>query len=214
MPRFLVYLATTTVIFALTLPGQATKDFLTADEADQVREAQEPNERLKLYIHFAMQRLDLLKQLLAREKPGRTALIHDTLEDYTKIIEAIDTVSDDALKRKLTIAEGTAAVAKAEQEMLVVLKSVADNKPKDAARFDFALKQAIETTEDSMELSEQDLRTRSVAVQEKSAKEKQEREAVMNPKDLEAKKAEEKTVQPPKKAPTLRRKGETADPPK
>ncbi len=212
MPRFLMYLATTTVIFALTLPGQATKDFLTADEADQVREAQEPNERLKLYIHFAMQRLDLLKQLLAREKPGRTALIHDTLEDYTKIIEAIDTVSDDALKRKLTIAEGTAAVAKAEQEMLVVLKSVADNKPKDAARFDFALKQAIETTEDSMELSEQDLRTRSVAVQEKSAKEKQEREAVMNPKDLEAKKAEEKKVQPAKKAPTLRRKGETTDP--
>ena len=212
MPRFLVYLAAASVIFALTLPGQATRDFLTADEADQVRIAQEPNERLKLYIHFAMQRLDLLKQLLAREKAGRTALIHDTLEDYTKIIEAIDTVSDDALKRKLTIEEGAAAVAKAEQEMLVVLKSVADNKPKDAARFDFALKQAIETTEDSMELSEQDLRTRSVAVQEKSAKEKQEREAVMNPKDLEAKKAEEKKVQPAKKAPTLRRKGETTDP--
>jgi hypothetical protein len=214
MPRLFVNLVTFALLFALTSPGQATRDFLTADEADQVREAQEPNQRLKLYIHFAMQRLDLLKQILAREKPGRSVLIHDTLEDYTKIIEAIDTVSDDALKRKLTITEGAAAVAKAEQEMLAALKSVADNKPKDAARFDFALNQAIETTEDSMELSEQDLRTRSVAVQEKSAKEKQEREAVMNPKELEEKKAEEKKAQPAKKAPTLRRKGETADPPK
>lgn len=215
-----IVLFTLLLIATLPLFGQATRDFLTADEVNQVREAQDPNERLKLYIHFARQRLDLLQQLLAKEKAGRTVLIHDTLENYTKIIEAIDTVSDDALKRKAPLDEGIAAVAAAEKEMLAQLKKVAENKPKDSARYEFALSQAIETTEDSLEISEQDLGKRAVAVQDKDTKEKKEREAMRKAVDAEEKTpaakstAEKKQEAPQRKAPTLRRKGEAAPAPK
>src|SRR4026209_2700500 len=190
----------------------AQRDFLTTDETDQVRLAQDPNLRLKLYLHFAKQRVSLAQNVLAKEKAGRSILIHDALEDYTQIIDAIDTVSDDALKRKIDIKEGMDAVAAGEKDMPEGWKKIQQSQPKDLARYEFALKQAIEGTRDSIDLSEQDLSARSAEVQAKEEKEKKQLESMMSSTDLAAKKAEEKkeaqAEEKKRKAPTLYRKGE------
>jgi len=194
------------------LSHTAQRDFLTAEEADLVRLAQDPNERLKLYVGFARQRLELVRQLLAQDKPGRAGMVHDLLEDYAQVIDAIDTVADDALQRKLEIDAGMGAVAAGEKEMLAILEKIAAAPPKDVAHYEFALQQALETTRDSLELSEEDLGKRSAEVAEREQRENKQLESMMQPKDLEEKRAAEKKTaeeQQKKKAPTLLRKGET-----
>ena len=196
------------VLFTMGALGQH-RDFLTADEIDQVREAQEPNTRLVLYVTFARQRISMLNQLLSKEKPGRSALIHDVLEDYTHIIEAIDTVADDGLKRKVALDEGMKLVTAAETDMLATLQKIEEAEPKDLPRYEFALKSAIDTTSDSKELSEEDLNTRAGAVAAKDKKEKDEKDAMLGTKEKEAKKIEEKKDgETKRKAPSLYKPGE------
>ena len=185
------------------------RDFLTADEADQVRLAQDPNERLKLYLHFAKQRLDLIQQAVSQEKVGRSKLLHDLLEDYTQIIEAVDTVTDDALKRSIDMSLGVKAVAEEEKLMSAQLEKIRDSQPKDLARYQFVLDQAIDATKDSQETAAQDLKERAHDVVAKEKQQKKDREENMDQRQLEAKRAEEKKeVEQKKKVPTLRRKGE------
>lgn len=189
------------------------KDFLTEDEIEQIRLVQEPNERLKLYLVFARQRVDQMEQLFNKEKAGRSILIHDLLEQYAKIIEAIDTVADDALRRNLVINEAIGQVLGAERKLLAKLEKFAALEARDSSRYEFALTTAIETTKDSIESSEEDLGKRQRTVIQKVEKEKSDREKLMKPAEVEEKQAaEKKNTEDPKlkgrKPPTLRKKGE------
>jgi aromatic ring-cleaving dioxygenase len=200
------------VLLAAPLAAQQQRDYLTVDEGDQIREAQDPNERMTLYIHFAKQRLSQVDHWLAKEKAGRSVLIHDALDDYANIIDAIDAVADDALQRRLNVKVGLTAVVTAESEMLLALQKIQDSQPKDESRYDFVLKQSIDGTNDSLELARQDPVARAAAIAAKQAKEKKEREAEMSPTERDAKHAEEAKAdreKEKKKAPTLLRPGET-----
>jgi hypothetical protein len=192
------------------------RDFLTADEVDQIREAQEPNARLNLYAKFAKERIQMVKSLLSKEKAGRSILIHDALDDYAKIIDAIDDVSDQAVAKHADLKAGLAAVARMEQDAMPVLKRVQESNPKDLERYEFVLKTAIDTTRDSLDLAETDVGTRTRDVEAREAREKKSIEDSMTPVERANRKAEDEKAaaktdaeqEKQRKAPTLMRPGE------
>ncbi|HEX4138206.1 MAG TPA: hypothetical protein VHY84_26590 [Bryobacteraceae bacterium] len=211
------------VFAALAGPGRALaqRDFLTQDEIEKVREAQMPNDRLKLYALLAKQRLDQLQRLLQKEKKGRSLSVRELLEDYAGIIDAIDTVSDDALKRGVDIAEGTSSVTASEKSFLAQLKTIQQRNPADIDLYDVALKEAIAGTSDSLDLAAEDASSRGSKLSAEDKQAKEDAEKTLAAEDSKGKPPEDtKTAgaksdnptpdgsKPRRKPPTLLRPGE------
>ncbi len=188
--------------------ASAQRDYLTADEVDQLRIAQEPDLRIPLYQKFAEQRISLLEQLFSQKKTGRSGMIHDTLEQYTQITEAIDTFIDDALAHKKPVTT-LAGLTKVQRDMLAKLEKFKEANPPDLERYLFVLDSAIDTTRDSIEMSEVDLKTRSQSVETRETEIKRDRQEMMTPeRQAEVKKQEEKEKAAEKKRPSLYKPGE------
>lgn len=200
------------ILFCVLLasPLCAQRDFLNSDEIDKIKEAQEPVARLKLYAQFAKQRVELIQNLMKKEKAGRSTMIHDALDDYSKILDAIDDVTDDALLHSHEIAPGLAEVSSVEKQTLPVLQKIQDSQPKDLSRYDFVLKQAIETTQDSLDASREDVGKRAKEVQARDEQNKHELKQLGGATDNNGQPGQGQPAeqQPPRKAPTLKRPGE------
>ncbi len=210
----MLLLATTLTASAQEYVG--ARDFLTEHEIDMIREAQEPNKRIETYLQFALLRLELVKQKLAVEAPGRSVDIHRNLGEYSKILEAIDMVIDDALVREVDLAEGIELLNTQETEFLAALENIQENPANDHWRYEFALDDAIDITKDSMEMAQEDLGQRKADVEATDAAKRRDIEGSMAPAVREetqkAKKAaEEKAAEEKRKRPSLLKPGETLE---
>ena len=205
------------VLAALPLSAQdyvGIDDFLTDHEEDLIRVAQDPNERILQYLEFARLRLELVRQQLASDKPGRSQGVHRNLEQYGDIVDAIDMVIDDALVRKLAVDKGILALTEQGKQFLAALRKIVDNPAKDQWAYEFVLKDAIDITEDTIELAQGDLGARKQEIEEADVQEDQQRLESMTPqqreevtetREEERKEAEERQ----RRRPTLRKPGET-----
>ena len=127
------------------------REFLTDGEIEAVREAQDPNERLKLYTNFAQQRLELAEKALAGSEADRAQQIHTALSEYNRILEAIDANVDQALTHRDLMRKGLEYALKNEPDFLKLLESFQARNPKDLDEYRFALSQAIENTKDGID---------------------------------------------------------------
>lgn len=83
--------AVTCLFVAHSARGQHSKDPLTANQEEQVRAvADQPNERVKLYIKFIEERTDAIHHAVLRpamQHPG--IVIRDHLEDFTRLLDEL-----------------------------------------------------------------------------------------------------------------------------
>lgn len=190
-----------------------TRDFLTDYEIEMIRAAQEPTKRLEAYLHIASLRIELVRQLMAKEESGRGAKIHRNLKEYGKVIEAIDAVIDDALLDEVDVSLAIEPLVVKENEFLIALRAQRELEPEDLWRYEFVLEDAIEITSDSIEISGESLGERKRELAAEEAAEKAGREKTMTAsRSAEVKKAKQAVQQKEetfdKKRPTLLKPGE------
>ena len=165
-----------TIVFLAAGGYAQRREFLRGDEIEQVREAQEANDRLKLYALFARDRLDRIdRELAGKASEERGAAIHDLLYEYQQIIDAIDDVADLALTKRDLVRKGIDAVVHAEPDFLKRLQAIEEKNPSDRETYRFALKEAIDSTQSSLEESKKLLAKQPAASKGELKKEEKER---------------------------------------
>ena len=145
--------------------AQSRRDPLNPEEQDQLRDAaQDPGERLKLYILFARTRLTALEQVRADPKAtDRAQQTRDRLQDFLDVYDELNDNIDTFVERKADLRKPLKAIIEADTEFqakLRALKSSADAS-KDEAKYDFLLSNVLETVDGGVQdhrqlLSEQE----------------------------------------------------------
>ena len=136
--------------------AQRRRDPLNPLEADQLRDAaQEPSERLKLYIQFARTRLTSLEQMRADPKvTDRAQQTRDGLQNFLDVYDELNDNIDTFVERKADLRKPLKAVIDADTEFqakLRALKSSADANKNEVKQYDFLLTSVLDTIDSSIQ---------------------------------------------------------------
>lgn len=130
------------------------KDYLTALEADKIRDAETTNERIKLFVGFADDRLKKFQYELEHPSPNT----HEQMLNYlmNAYIGCVDDAADLiqlGIEKQENVRKGVDLMASKTKEYLEVLKKIqADGKQMEIYKEN--LDDAIEGTQDAMKDAE------------------------------------------------------------
>ena len=141
----------------VTIPAQGQRrghDPLTPDEINQLRDAMlEPEDRLKLFVNFARDRMTKLEQMRADPKTtDRAQKTHDILADFLAVYDELNDNVDMYVGRKDDIRKPLKLVIEGDTEFQSKLRALKDAAHTDAAeskQYEFVLSNAIETVDTS-----------------------------------------------------------------
>jgi hypothetical protein len=148
------------VLFAAMLtaiPARAQrpeKDYLSDIEADKIRDAETPNERVKLFVTFAEDRLKKFQYELEHPSPNKhTEMLNYLMNSYGGCIDDAADQIQVSLSKQENIRQGIDLMATKAAEFLVTLRKYASEGP-EVEIYKDNLDDAIEGTQDALNEAE------------------------------------------------------------
>jgi len=129
-------------------PANAQDDFLTRGEEDEIRDAQEADKRIELYLDIAQRRLDTMKADLDAKKPGAGRTAQRNLRDYTSIMEAVEGTLEDGRENRTVREKALKQAEERKVEFLKYLQSLDSAATPAYEEYRFTLEEAIAVTEE------------------------------------------------------------------
>jgi hypothetical protein len=144
--------------FAAALLGTVARaqdqpDFLTPGEADKIRDAQDPNDRIKLFLDFAADRLKKVQYELRLTTPQvhKQDLLNGLLNGYASCIdEAADRIQE-GREKSLQIRSAIKDMQKRGKDYLETLKTIEAANGPDLISYKQSLDDAIAGTQDAVD---------------------------------------------------------------
>jgi hypothetical protein len=137
--------------FAGFASGQTPdKDYLSSYEADKIRDAETPNERIKLFIQFADDKLKKFQYEL--EHPSQTnhpQQLNYLMNAYIGCLDDAAELMQESVEKQQNVRAGVDLIASRSKEFLQVLKKI-QTEGKELDVYKDNLEDAIEGTQDAM----------------------------------------------------------------
>jgi hypothetical protein len=134
--------------------SQTRKDYLSSLEADKIREAETPNERITLFLSFADDRMKKLQYELEHPSDNRHAeMVNSLLNAYVGCVDDAADLIQLGIEKQQNIRKGIDLMASRTKEFLEILQKI----PTDAPGAEFYkdnLDDAMEGTRDASKEAE------------------------------------------------------------
>jgi hypothetical protein len=157
--RFAAWASAIALFGAMTMsmPARAQrpeKDYLSDIEADKIRDAETPNERVKLFLTFADDRLKKFQYELEHPSANKhTEMLNYLMNSYGGCIDDAADIIQVSLSKQENIREGIDLMATKTADFLVILRKYANEGP-ELDIYKDNLDDAIEGTQDAQNEAE------------------------------------------------------------
>jgi hypothetical protein len=156
--RFARVLLRCSILLAASLPvaAQSPKDYISAVEADKIRDAETPDQRIKLFLTFGADRIKKIEYELGRPEPSgrRDELLNGLINSYTGCIDDAADLIDLAVEKQQDIRAGIKEMQTRGPEFLAYLKGLAAQ-GKAAEPYQDNLEDSIDATVDAMKSADE-----------------------------------------------------------